>query len=289
MTLMFETARGAKVNLEGWYQGQPVFLLCNGPSLKQQRLDLLRLSRGIVTAGINNGWMVYKPDLWFCVDSPVGFSDTGWKDPTITKFVSKGAMRKYLHVKVPEGFRRSSFQVGQMPACFYYERNALFNPDTFLTEDTVNWGNPGSVTDSLGITGSRSVMLSAFRILVHLGFTRIYIAGADFGMSPSSENYCFPQSRSEQSIKNNNRTYGALNKRFTSLLPHLDKRGVKVFNITGGGNLTSFSRMDFMEALEKESKTCMPPIETEGWYTQDKREKPIRPERKTTPRQKIHA
>ena len=58
----------------------------------------------------------------------------------------------------------SAFRVRQMPSVLLYRRSEKFDPERFLDEDVVGWGNHTSVTDSLGIKGKRSVMLTALRL-----------------------------------------------------------------------------------------------------------------------------
>lgn len=255
--------------LRDWYRGQACFLLCNGPSLAAMDLTMLRLP-GIMTMGMNNGWAIFRPDLWICVDRPGSFIDTGWKDPRITKFVPTEALRSKLHVKKQDGtFKKSAFAVSDMPAVFCYMRNNRFDPETFLHEDSVNWGCGEVITDSLGIRGGRSVMLASLRILCYLGFTRVYIVGADFKMAwqPDGQgNYAFKQWRWKSSVTGNNASYEALNRRFEALQPKLLEEGIKVFNCTPGSGLSAFPPMDYEEAVADASRECRKKVDTENWY-----------------------
>ena len=72
-----------------------------------------------------------------------------------------------LHIQKPGGtMAPSAFRVRQMPSVLLYRRSEKFDPERFLDEDVVCWGNHTSVTDSLGIKGKRSVMLTALRLLL---------------------------------------------------------------------------------------------------------------------------
>jgi len=218
---------------------------------------------------MNNGWLVYKPDLWFSVDTPGNFADTGWKDPSITKFIPLGKLEQTLRVKEDGVFRRSQFKVREMPACWYYRRNTRFNSETYLDENTVNWGCEGKVHDDLGIKGARSVMLAAMRILVHLGFKNIYLVGCDFQMRKGQANYAFAQDRTAQSVKGNNGSYQALNRRFSALRPRLEERGVKVWNCTEASGLMSFRHVPFRDALRRASAEASKLVDPKGWYEQE--------------------
>lgn len=265
--------KGRQVSLENWYRGKPVFLVCGGPSLTQ--LDLSHLRRpGVVTFGVNNVWTVFRPTLWCCIDRPANFVPTGWEDPTIVKFAPIGKLNDPLSEKRRDGkFVESARCLRDMPSVFYFPRNEWFQSKQFFTERTVNWGCHKYATDEFGMTGARSVMLAAFRLIHYLGFKQVYIIGADFGMKDSPEeapaqNYAWKQWRHQGSVRGNNRTYGSLNQRLRALLPHLTRSDLKVFNCTPGGNLTVFPRMDYREAVDRVARECEKKVDTEGWYNQ---------------------
>jgi hypothetical protein len=264
------TAERGTLSLRNWYRGKSVFLVCGGPSLA--KLDLSQLRRpGIVTFGVNNVWTVFRPTLWCCIDRPGNFIPTGWKDPAIIKFVPIGLLNEKLHEKVGGKFQYSQYAPQDMPSVFYFRRNEKFNPQTFLTEPSVNWGNHKKVKDQFGQTGARSVMLAALRLIHYLGFKRINIIGADFGMAHSepgapAQNYAWKQWRHDSSVNGNNRTYNSLNDRLGVLYPYFKAQGVTIHNCTPGGGLRAFPRMGFQEAVEREARECESPVDTEGWY-----------------------
>lgn len=270
--LLLYTALGHSFSLENWCDGKHIFLVCGGPSFKA--LDAAQLHKpGVVTFAVNNAAYVYRPNYWLVVDTPGNFIDTIWKDPSIIKFAPPAHLSKNLHVKKLDGaFRKSKYTCADCPAVFYYKRNEFFNPNTFFTENTVNWGNHGRETDELGIKGSRSVMLAALRMIVYMGFKHIYLLGADFKMTQDNgdANYAWKQSRSQSSVRGNNTTYAALNKRFTALLPELKKRGVGVHNCNPDSELTSFPFIDYDEAIKRATKECSKEVDTDGWYDHQK-------------------
>lgn len=260
------TADEAEVDLSNWYRGRHVILLCNGPSLGD--MDLTPLAQpGVMTAGINNGWVIWRPHLWFCVDDPANFIDVGWKDPTITKFAPLGKITKRLKVKLPDGgFRWSKYLANQMPSCFFFPRNERFHRDLFFTQNSVNWGCHSKKQCSEGIQSQRSVMLSAVRLLTWLGFKRIVLVGADFRMSHNAQNYAWKQARNEGSVKNNTKTYAALNERFRALHPGLLEQGIEIYNATPNSGLTAFPSMEWNRAVNEAAAECRKQVDTEGWY-----------------------
>lgn len=258
--------RGRPHDFEDLWEKQGVFLLVNGPSLKKLDLDQLRRP-GIMTAGVNNGWCVFRPDFWFCCDDPGNFIDTGWKDPGIMKFCPKGNLQKKLLVKTgKKTWKESIYKVERMPNVWGYERYLGFDAATFFEGEKVNWGCSGHETCSEGFNSGRSVMLVAMRFLVWMGFKRIYVAGADFHMDSNKEAYAFPQVKYGNGVNHNNRTYAALNARLKALIPHMKARSVKVWNVTPGGNLEAFARADFQECVDREAKTCSKDVDPTDWY-----------------------
>jgi hypothetical protein len=263
--LRFYTTAFESVSLWDFYKGATAFLVLSGPSLAKH--DLSQLSRrGIVSMGVNNSWAVHRPNLWTCVDGPDRFLDTGWRDPSILKFVPMcawaGALREGREGGEP---LPSSLTVEQMPGVLLYRRSDHFDPATFLEGDTVGWGNDTKTSCALGIKGKRSVMLVAIRLLYHLGIRTVYLLGADFKMQ-AERGYAFQEGRTTQAVRHNNLLYEALNRRFSALRPQFDGAGFRVFNCTPGSGLTAFEHVPYEMAVERAAAACDRKIDTRGWY-----------------------
>lgn len=267
--LRLYTADFDSVSLCDFYRGRSAFLMLAGPSLNQ--LDLSQLTkRGIATMAVNNAWAVHRPTLWTCVDDPGRFIDTGWKDPGILKLVPMAHFDRRLRIQLEDGkMADSAFRVRQMPGVLFYRRNDQFDHRRFLKADTVNWGQDGESTDSLGIKGKRSVMLAALHLLHYLGFKTVYLIGADFKMAPDQK-YAFAENRSPQSIRHNNVLYDSLKQRFAALRPHFENNGFTVLNATPDSALDTFDRIGFGEAVARAGSECGKPVNTQGWYELNK-------------------
>ena len=265
--LRLYTADFDSVSLAGFYRGRSAFLILSGPSLTQGGLDLTQLNRrGIVTMAVNNAWSVHRPTLWTCVDDPGRFIDTGWKDPGILKFVPTCHWDRRLRIQNADGtMRNSAFRVRQMPGVLFFRRADHFDHERFLTGDSIPWGNDAKHPDSLGITGKRSVMLVALRLLHYLGFGTVYLLGCDFKMSPDRK-YAFDEHRAPNAIRHNNVLYDSLARRFEALRPHFEKHRYRVINCSPGSELQAFDRMDFDAAIKAASAECGKPVSTQGWY-----------------------
>ena len=251
------------------WKGQHCFLICGGPSLKS--LDLTLLSgRGMATMALNNAWLMHRPTFWVSADPPDRFSDLGWRDPSILKFVpfvhakSKLASMNEGGVKV-----KNEETPGDMPSTFYFVRNDGFDPKTFLDEDGISWGTLKKTKDSLGIANSRSVMLCAMKLLPWMGFTSIYLLGCDFhmplGHGPA---YAWDEDKTKKGRIGNNNLYQMLTSRLTALKPFLDGRGISVWNCNLQSALKVFPHMPYDEALVRSRMKSegTTPV-TKGWYS----------------------
>lgn len=264
--MMLYNSKGHSVSWENHWKGESAFLVLSGPSAKQVDLGLLEGNRGIVTMAVNNAWSLLRPTLWTAVDDPNTFMDVGWKDPGIMKLVPYGKMEHRLGLKKADGsFIWSGKRVNQVPNVWFYHRNDRFDPDTYLWEDTVNWGCHQSVRDKLGCKGSRSVMLAAVRLLYYLGFRNIYLVGADFKMVEGPGAYAFGQSKDRGGVKGNMNTYRDLNVRFKHMRPMMEEAGLKIYNTYADSGLVAFDHMPFDKAVAKVAERFQH-FDPVGWY-----------------------
>lgn len=235
----FVNADGHPLNLVGIFKKQPVFLVSGGPSFASVDVEPLT-EPGIITLGLNNSAKSFRPKLWTCVDDPSHFIRSIFFDPTIMKFVPYDLRDKFIFDS--DKWEFTSLKVRDCPNAVYYKRNNKFNAETYLTEDTINWG----AHKDHG--GCRSVFLASMKILYVLGFTEVYLLGVDFKMTPE-QTYHFDQSRSNGSVKGNNNSYAKMNERFHALKPIFDRAGYSVFNCNPDSGLTAFSHLPYEEAL----------------------------------------
>lgn len=246
----FFNAWGSEIDLVGHYKGASAFLICNGPSLSSGKYDISMLKRpGIITMGINNGPRTIRPNLWTCVDDPKRFIKSIWLDPCIQKFVPMSFATKALFNN--ENWcdmmdeHGKPYLVRNCPNMTYIRRNEKFQADRYLVEDTINWGN------SAKNGGSRSVMLSAIKILYLLGFRKVYLLGADFDMT-GEKTYHFDEQREKGAVKGNMSTYEALkNVYFPSLKPHFEKVGYNIYNCNLESQLKVFDFVRYEDAIEE--------------------------------------
>tara|TARA_R100001594_G_scaffold59170_1_gene93105 strand:- start:242 stop:1186 length:945 start_codon:yes stop_codon:yes gene_type:complete len=272
----FNTPQGSRSNLDV-FNGSSIFLISSGPSLND--LNLEEINRvGAMSLGVNNSWHVFKPRFWTCADTPDRFLFSRWVDPGITKLVPSSLKGLKLREQVGNELVESEKRTCDCPNVFYYRRNLDFNPSSFLTERTVNWGGHTKVKDSMGIAGARSVLFSALKLCYSLGFRTVYLCGVDFEMNHGAQNYAFEQERTKSAVKGNNNSYKANIKRLKSLRPVFDQAGFQVFNCNPRSRLDAFSFISFDEAIHKCEENLIPLESSKGWY--DKVDKKIKVKRK---------
>lgn len=257
--LTFTDVKKNVIPIENHFKGYPCFITVGGPSLKNFELDKLN-QPGIMTFGVNNSPSIYRPKLWTFVDDPDKFLLSIWQDPTIMKFSPHAKNNKYLFNSAK--WREANITVGECPNVVYYHRNEHFQPDKFLSEKTVNWGNHKSRG------GTRSVFLAAIKICYLLGFRTLFLVGCDFKMEMGKQNYAFSQERTKASVNNNNKTYQVLNERFDTLRPIFEENNFFVFNCTPNSGLKSFPFIDFNDAIDIAKSIMVDPSkeETKGLY-----------------------
>lgn len=249
------------IPLQGVYSGCSLFMVWSGPSLKTLNLDLLR-QPGIITMGVNNSPMAFRPNLWVSVDDPANFAISIWRDPLIHKFVMLGKRDKQLWDN--NRWADSPWTVQECPNITYYRDNEHFKAtDEFLTEETINWGNHTARCEQCGamrsdklpchgcggkLFGARTVMLAAVKLAYVLGFRKVFLLGADFKMEPENT-YAWKQDKGLGGIRNNNKTYERMCARFAALRPVFERNNFFVFNATPNSGLTAFPKISYTDAL----------------------------------------
>ena len=261
----FFCTSGRPLRLDGMYQGAALFLLCSGPSLRTLDLSLLS-GRGICTMAVNNAWLAYRPNFWVGVDSPSQFSDTGWRDPSVLKFVPAAhldrKLRTFNGTEIVPGTRTPR----SCPSVVTFRRHDGYDPATFLDLPVCGWGTMKKTSCALGIRNTRSVMPAALWVAVKLGFTSINLLGCDFNMPPTGPCYGFGQDKHEGGRASNNRLYSALNKRLAPLVPILKARGVSIWNANPASGLRCFAHRPYSEMLDRASPYCRTAVPEGGWY-----------------------
>lgn len=212
---------------------------------------------------VNNAWSLVRPHLWMSVDTPGSFLDTGWMDGGILKIVPGAAANRRIVVRDEKGIKREGPLVQHCPGVVHFVRDDTFDHTEFFEGNLCSWGSMGREPDSLGLKGTRSVMLCALKVAWWLGFGPVYLLGCDFKMPTIGAPYAFDQDKSESGRASNNHAYRVHAKRLESLkLPS----GFEVFNCNPDSGLKCFPHVPMEEAIEKHRMDHEWRLKTEGWY-----------------------
>lgn len=252
--------------IENLYKNATCFLIGSGPSLNNIDLSILQ-RRGILIAAMNNVAATHvRPNFWFSVDHPKSFCENIYYDPYILKFIPEENVDKSFFIRDKLGkLQPSNTRLYELPSILTYRRNKDFNAETFLTEPTINWGNLGCNTDSLGNKGGRSVMLAALRILFYIGIRRVFLLGCDFNMQPEQP-YAFDQSKHVGGCVSNNNNYRILDSRFKALRPYFEAKRYFVYNCTEGSSLKAFDYLPLDTAITQSTQHIPQKIDVRNMY-----------------------
>jgi hypothetical protein len=166
---------------EQW--GTTAVLCGRGYSATPERIAAAK-EAGIYVAWMNNyprKWQKsgLMPNAWIMSDPPRHFCRRMWRDTDIMKFTPAWCS----DIAVPR--KDADYPITLVRDCpnvHYYHMTVNAGWRYFLQDATVCWGTVAYGTrDNLRPRGGfRSVMISALRIMWHLGFRRLLLAGCDF-------------------------------------------------------------------------------------------------------------
>lgn len=267
----FVRADGKPLHLNGIYQGASVFLTLSGPSINE--LDLSKLHRrGVVTFGCNNSTAIFRPNIWLAVDPCEKFHSALWLDPFTLKLISSRKFGDRMRVKLPNGtFDRMKDSSGreilvrEMPNVAGYVRNSFYNPSTWLSEPTINWGNSKKSANRNHQPRILNSMLALIKCSYVLGFRTVYLLGCDFSMS-SEKPYAFEQEGDREKAISNNNGFRTMNQLFHELRPQFEAAGFNVLNCNPLSGLTAFDHISYDEAIERATSHIQQKLDTVGWY-----------------------
>ena len=254
-------------NVANLFHDSPLFLILSGPSLNLFNHDLLKM-RGVVTMGVNNASAHVKTNMFIHGDPSKKFHHSIWADPSVMKFTPRTNLKRDVRIRNAEGRLEILKKVMYMPNVYGYERNSIFDPEKYLTEPTINFGNGKRGVEKNDFPKVLSTMFSAVKMAYHLGFNKVFLLGCDFRMNPY-EPYAFKQSKSGGGVGGNNNSYKKINYLFSLAYPYFADLNFEVFNCYKESGLEVFPHMPFNEAIEYATSHIEQEPNTEGWYKKD--------------------
>lgn len=260
---------GRTTHLKGSFSGQCAFLVGGGPSLRN--VDLTPLNgRGIFTMAMNNAWCLLRPNAWVAVDPPEKFHSAGWADPAILKFVPGTYAQAHTRRREGDAFARW-MPVRSHPNVVFFRRTNGFDPSTFFTEESAQWGTLKGTTDALGLTQNRTVMLAALKILHWMGFSSVFLLGVDFNMPISGSPYAFDEDKDAGGRRHNNSLYAVTTKRLAALKRWGDTHGARwpIYNCNPDSALRLYPFRSLSDAIDTATTHTRREGDTLGWYAKE--------------------
>lgn len=218
------------------YKNKKCFIVGNGPSLKID--DLNRIYRNnICSFGLN---LIYKM-----------FSDTIWR-PTFLAISDYTLYRTYYDdIKNMNNqilFVRDFYEVEDTPhikGINYFPSSGkrdYYDMQKFSTDITKN------------VYSGYTVMYDAMQIAVYMGFTEIYLIGADFsylGEAIKQGNHVYDyKEKDKRDVSGTIHIDVSLNA-FKLAKKYAEENGIKIYNATRGGKLEVFERKDLDELFKE--------------------------------------
>lgn len=208
------TPAGARiaVDLEGFYQGQTLFLLGGNPKLLNA-LHLLTLP-GVITLAMNNVPAIFhRPTLWIGADKPACFSSRFLARPETLKFT----MLSRRDEVIDDGRR-----VRELPSLLFFGASEGATYETFLASRR-------------DLTWWKSTFMLALQLAYRLGFRRVYLVGCAFDMDHKpGKQYAWQTALTQDQVRYSQQTYKRDLERLAQLKPHFDQAGFSVVSATQG-------------------------------------------------------
>jgi hypothetical protein len=258
---------GRRGGFAGLYYGADLYLLLGGPSVGT--LDLTKLDqRGIVSMAVNNAALTYRTNLFICGDPPRKFHDAIWRDPGITCFLPRAKMWNEMYERRASGrIDTAHEQIQFQPGVVGYDRNTNFDPERFLTEPTVSFGN--SKKHKNNWPPVLSTMFSALKMAWWLGFFRVYLLGCDWHWDYHKTPYSFEMKRAVNVYASNNSSYAKMVPMMEALKPVFDDANFEVYNCNPESKLTTFPHVPFESAIKSSASRIPLNLSGQNWYGKD--------------------
>lgn len=209
---------GAHVcDLTDQFKGGKAFLVGGAPSLKEQNYKLLE-QRGILTFAINNTGCLFRPTAMISCDTPKCFDKRLLMDPTIMKFAWNVFSRETL-----EG---TEVTYRAMPNQFFFDVLKRDDDSRLLQYyNKIPWKN--------------NSLFAAICIVRHLGISKMFLAGSDFGPNKDGEHYSVGANLDDKEKIWNEMLYKSQIRDLIKLKPVFEEFGLHIVDTSKNTKLSS--------------------------------------------------
>lgn len=223
-------------NLKGIYNNKRCFIVATGPSLTLNDLNLLKNE---VTFGMNSVCKLFDKTDWrptyygiqdcYVYNSMQKDIEHWYGKKASNVFVADRICDKYIiHDNYIQFPLNSVYHENEMEIDNYFSR---FSDDAYAI-----------VYDGYSIT------YSLIQIAIYMGFTEIYLTGADCSYKKGVNNHVVESGFVD---KNEEKNHDKMITGYKAAKEYADSNGIKIINCTRGGMLEVFPRMSLEEVLGK--------------------------------------
>lgn len=220
------------LELKGKYKGKRCFIVCTGPSLT---IDDLEMLKGEFVFGMNSTAMIldkttWRPDFFGIQDAAVY--------EKIREVVDNAGNGKIF---VPDSFKK---HYEYHPEWIYFPTCSAYNLfECYWLKKYFAWFSKNCYAR---VYTGFSISYSLVQLAFYLGFQEIYLLGADCSYSVGGKNHFAEHGHNPGNFDISTQrlltVYGYLRK-------YADKYGLKIYNATRGGKLEAFERVNLEDVI----------------------------------------
>lgn len=221
-------------NLKGLYQGERCFIIATGPSLKEE--DVLAL-KNEYTFGMNSLCKLFPKISWR--PTFYGIQDIFVYD----KLVDELGMTNTAIVLVGDNIAQKR---NIKKEWIRFPLNCAYNE----YEQYVKGFFPVKFSDNCYkvVYNGFSITFSLIQLAVYMGFTEIFLLGADCSFSKTGKNHFAEHGHMILNIETVQARNFAM---YECVKEYAERHHVKIFNATRGGELEIFPRIQFDDIIKK--------------------------------------
>ncbi len=229
--------------LKDRHQGERCFIIGNGPSLKQEDLDLLQTE---ITFGMNRIYEIYpqtqwRPTYYMAVDNDFLLGNK-------KELNNIGAQIEFLAIDINVPIDDISANVIRILEHTDFKLNKWNDRSSHISEDVSQYF-------SVGYT----VTFTAIQLAIYMGIKEIYLLGVDFNYSvvrdekgkvhkdTTVKDYFSGQKYASTVLNYNSVLYA-----YQKAKEYADTHNIKIYNATRGGKLEVFER----KSIDSVFKDC---------------------------------
>lgn len=233
------------LSLKDSHIGEVAFIIGNGPSLRQEDLDVLK-SNNVFCFAMNRINLIFdkttwRPNCYMAIDPQIYREN----DPTVPTIINEKLPLYLFGDFAYKGIPETMLSANVIP--FNSKPNSHYISVSEFSDNALLY-----VVDGFTVT------YSAMQIAYYMGFKKIYLLGIDFNYSRKLQKngkiidscrHTYFDDKYDPYNKNAGYMDGMM-QAYETAKKFCDSHDFKIFNATRGGNLNVFERISFEDVIE---------------------------------------